>query len=111
MSIYTYINDLHLSVGESKRMNCPECNGYKTFSVTNNMGNLLWNCYKASCSVRGSSRVHMIVEEIRDINKVSQVGTSFEMPEYVANVDAIGTLRILESVKTLGLENKTKIYK
>ena len=41
---------------------------------------------------------------------MSHVHVSFEMPEYVANVDAIGTLRILESVKTPGLENKTRIY-
>ena len=34
MNVYTYINDLHLNVGESKRYNCPQCNGYKTFSVT-----------------------------------------------------------------------------
>ena len=35
---------------------------------------------------------------------------SFEVPEYTANVDAIGTLRILDSIKTLKLEKKTKFY-
>ncbi len=49
-------------------------------------------------------------DEIYNLAAMSHVHVSFEMPEYVANVDAIGTLRILESVKTLGLENKTKIY-
>ena len=49
MNIYNHINDLHLSVGETKRTNCPSCNGYKTFTVTNNMGRLVWNCYKSSC--------------------------------------------------------------
>ena len=82
-SVYQYIEDIDIRNGETKRVNCPECKSYKTFTVTNNMGSLVWNCYKASCSVRGSSRVHMTVEEIRDINKVSQVGTSFEMPEYI----------------------------
>tara|TARA_B100000902_G_C27298147_1_gene911254 strand:+ start:601 stop:1683 length:1083 start_codon:yes stop_codon:yes gene_type:complete len=49
-------------------------------------------------------------DEIYNLAAMSHVHVSFEMPEYVANVDAIGTLRILESVKNLGLENKTKIY-
>ena len=32
------INDFDIANGETKRMNCPECGGYKTFTVTNNMG-------------------------------------------------------------------------
>ena len=86
MSIYTYIIDLHLSVGESKRMNCPECNGYKTFSVTNNMGNLLWNCYKASCSLSGSKRIHLSVDDIKtSLDLVKQLDDTFIMPEYVVH--------------------------
>jgi hypothetical protein len=65
MNIQEYVNDLHLSAGESKRLNCPVCKGYKTFSVTNNMGSLMWNCYKASCSVGGSTRVRMTADDIR----------------------------------------------
>jgi GDPmannose 4,6-dehydratase len=41
---------------------------------------------------------------------MSHVHVSFEMPEYTANADGIGTLRILEAVRLLGLTNKTKIY-
>jgi GDPmannose 4,6-dehydratase len=41
---------------------------------------------------------------------MSHVHVSFEMPEYTANADGIGTLRILEAVRLLGLEKKTKIY-
>jgi len=41
---------------------------------------------------------------------MSHVHVSFEMPEYTANVDALGTLRILEAVRILGLEKKTRIY-
>jgi GDPmannose 4,6-dehydratase len=41
---------------------------------------------------------------------MSHVQVSFETPEYTANVDALGTLRILEAVRILGLEKKTKIY-
>ena len=49
-------------------------------------------------------------DEIYNLGAMSHVHVSFEEPEYVANTDAIGTLRILEAVRLLGLEKKTKIY-
>ena len=49
-------------------------------------------------------------DEIYNLGAMSHVRVSFEMPEYVANTDAIGTLRILEAVRLLGLSSKTKIY-
>ena len=49
-------------------------------------------------------------EEIYNLGAQSHVAVSFESPEYTANCDALGTLRILEAVKILGLTNKTKIY-
>ncbi len=48
--------------------------------------------------------------EIYNLAAMSHVHVSFDMPEYVANVDGIGTLRLLEAVRLLGLEKKTKIY-
>ena len=49
-------------------------------------------------------------DEIYNLGAQSHVGVSFEVPEYTANVDAIGALRILDSIRTLGLEKKTKFY-
>ena len=49
-------------------------------------------------------------DEIYNLAAMSHVGVSFETPEYTANVDALGTLRILDAVRLLGLENKTRIY-
>ncbi len=49
-------------------------------------------------------------DEIYNLAAMSHVAVSFETPEYVANADGTGTLRILEAVKLLGLANKTKIY-
>ena len=49
-------------------------------------------------------------DEIYNLAAMSHVKVSFEIPEYVADVDAVGTLRILEAVRILGLENKTRIY-
>lgn len=49
-------------------------------------------------------------DEIYNLGAMSHVHVSFEEPEYVANTDAVGTLRILEAVRILGLEKKTRIY-
>ena len=49
-------------------------------------------------------------DEIYNLAAMSHVQVSFETPEYVANADGTGTLRILEAVKLLGLEKKTRIY-
>jgi GDPmannose 4,6-dehydratase len=49
-------------------------------------------------------------DEIYNLAAQSHVGVSFETPEYTANSDAIGTLRILEAIRILGLEKKTRFY-
>lgn len=49
-------------------------------------------------------------DEIYNLGAMSHVKVSFESPEYTADVDAIGTLRVLEAVRLLGLEHKTRIY-
>ena len=49
-------------------------------------------------------------DEIYNLGAMSHVKVSFDTPEYTANVDGLGTLRILEAVRLLGLTEKTKIY-
>ena len=49
-------------------------------------------------------------DEIYNLAAMSHVRVSFEMPEYTANADGIGTLRLLEAIRILGLTKKTKIY-
>jgi len=49
-------------------------------------------------------------DEIYNLAAMSHVHVSFEMPEYTANADGIGTLRILEAVRLLGLIKKTRVY-
>ena len=49
-------------------------------------------------------------DEIYNLAAMSHVGVSFEMPEYTADADGIGTLRILEALRLLGLEKKTRFY-
>src|SRR5699024_3270027 len=49
-------------------------------------------------------------DEIYNLGAMSHVKVSFDTPEYTANVDGLGTLRILEAVRLLGLTQKTRIY-
>ena len=84
-NIYNIVSDLGLSNGETKRMNCPNCKGYKTFTATNNMGSLVWNCYKVSCRVSGGTRVHLSVEDIRAgfAGAEEFAMDTFELPTYI----------------------------
>jgi hypothetical protein len=89
MDVRTFVEDLDIGAGESRRLNCPVCKSYKTFTATNNMGSLLWNCYKASCSVSGSTRVHMNAADLRKMfsNNVTGVTNDFVLPEYIVPHD------------------------
>lgn len=58
--------------------------------------------------VRVIQQVHP--DEIYNLGAQSHVKVSFEMPEYTGQTDALGTLRVLEAVRLLGMEKKTKIY-
>ena len=62
----------------------------------------------------GSSLLNIIKktepEEIYNLAAQSHVAVSFEQPEYTANSDALGTLRILEAIRSLGWEKKTRFY-
>ncbi len=49
-------------------------------------------------------------DEIYNLAAMSHVAVSFEQPEYTANADGIGTLRLLEAIRILGLEKKTRFY-
>ena len=52
----------------------------------------------------------IIPDEIYNLGAQSHVAVSFESPEYTANSDALGTLRVLEAIRLLGLEKNTKFY-
>lgn len=62
-----------------------------------------------------SSNLTRIIEQVQpdevyNLGAMSHVAVSFEEPEYTADVDALGTLRLLESIRFLGLEKKTRFY-
>jgi len=70
--------------GTTKRTDCPNCGGRNTFTITNSMGSLVWNCYKASCNLKGGTRVHLSMNDIRDgFVGAKEYAEDFVMPEYV----------------------------
>ena len=86
INIKQHVSDMDISNGETKRTNCPVCNGIKTFTATNNMGQLMWNCYKAGCRVSGGTRTHLTSDDIRkSLGSMAQEteAVSFEKPEWI----------------------------
>lgn len=67
------------------------------------------------CDLTDSNSVTSVVQRVRpdeiyNLAAQSHVGVSFEQPEYTADADALGTLRLLEAMRTLGLNRKTRFY-
>tara|TARA_B100000214_G_scaffold368821_1_gene340933 strand:- start:366 stop:1157 length:792 start_codon:yes stop_codon:yes gene_type:complete len=85
MDINTILQDNDVPIGSTKRMDCQFCGGKNTFTITNSMGSILFNCYKASCSVSGSRRVPMTVEQIRNVKR-DTVPETFVLPEHVVPI-------------------------
>ena len=65
IDIRGFVEQLDLADGQKHRGKCPSCHRGNTFTATNKMGKLLWNCYANSCNLSGSTRINMTVEEIR----------------------------------------------
>ena len=89
MNIYNIVSDLDIPNGHTKRMSCPNC-GKRTFTVTNNMGSLVWNCYRMSCGVKGGTRVHLSAEDIRsgirgNAEDFANDAPTFELPTYIVH--------------------------
>lgn len=78
------VNDIVLYVGESKRINCPVCKGHKTFTISNIGGNVVWNCYKASCGVSGGKRTGLTPADIKQMKmKQEEKDIDFTLPPYI----------------------------
>ena len=84
-NILEFVKDLNIPIDETRRLDCPVCKSYKTFTATNNMGSLVWNCYKISCSLSGSTRIRLSVDDIKSVSTKKELATTdaFQMPEYV----------------------------
>ena len=85
-----FLQNLEIREGETITMDCPKCNGVKKFSISNLDGMLLYNCYRASCDVKGSFLTNMLVDTIKQKLSGEIEGKpheKFEMPEYITDGD------------------------
>ena len=104
-NIYNIVSDMDVPVGMTVRTKCPNC-GERTFTVTNNMGSLVWNCFRASCNVKGGTRVRISVDDIRaGFGGVQEFAEdTFDLPPYV--VDNLDNLFLKRFCATWGIDPK-----
>tara|TARA_E500000318_G_C3538078_1_gene203483 strand:+ start:170 stop:973 length:804 start_codon:yes stop_codon:yes gene_type:complete len=93
MSISELLESSTLAEGDTERMNCPECGGYNTFTLSKRDGRFMWNCYKASCNCSGKSMAYMNSQDIRTrlslppTDRVADVPVQkFTMPEHIIKI-------------------------
>lgn len=90
--IKQFIDDLMLREGENYRSDCPVCKKFNTFSVSKENGEVKWNCYSDSCTIKGVSLVGMTALEIRNRlrppeNPQAEDLEPFILPEYVVEIN------------------------
>lgn len=84
--VLSIIDDLNLDDGETKRTTCPACQSRGTFTVSNVEGSIVWNCYKASCNLRGAKKGRMTVDAIRRKlagTRQRNIDMDFKLPPHV----------------------------
>lgn len=95
-TVFTYREQLELlepirvREDETKRIDCPFCGGQKTLGITNRDGSKVWNCFKASCGIRGSTGVPMSSNTIRRrLDKVvtKPLGNIAPIPQHLSHPD------------------------
>ncbi len=111
---YSLIKDIKVRENTSKSCDCPFCGGKGKLSITNRDGSLLWNCYRASCSVRG---VHGVARSTTSIqNKllgksIGPVDNSLPLPAIVSSPDHHPrAIDYLTSVHSLDAYGKTYVH-
>ena len=99
--ISDFIDTLDVSVDGTYRGNCPQCGGKNTFTVSNDSGNMLYNCYKHGCRTSGALHRNMSVFDIKA--RLSNTGTgsdqefesvlneSFMIPPFISPIIPCGT--------------------
>ena len=100
-NIRQFVNDLGLKEGERYRGDCPECRGRNTFTATNNLGDIKYNCFKLGCTVGGIYGMDMTAAEIhrrmeqqqlqRAYTNIKKEKDTMEIPEYVVTPKATHT--------------------
>jgi hypothetical protein len=98
MTINQFLDTLSVPTGVTLRYDCPACGGGKTLAVTNDYGNLKWQCFRASCKTRGQTQVSRTPEDLKaQLLRVPEEDKTLILPEYFTSVlgdeEAVNYLR------------------
>lgn len=81
------ISNIRLKENDFKRLDCPFCFGKNTFTIANKEGDLVWNCYKAKCSVKGIKRGIPSNESIRNrLNRIPNNLNKNEIKNFIPEI-------------------------
>tara|TARA_R100001460_G_scaffold23179_6_gene46826 strand:- start:267 stop:1031 length:765 start_codon:yes stop_codon:yes gene_type:complete len=81
------VRSLDVPTGTSKRIDCPFCYHRNTFSVRNENGKLLWNCFHASCNIKGGHTTELSVKDIEEyLSPTKQKSQRFIIPKHFINI-------------------------
>lgn len=83
MNVRQFVKDLGVDEGESLRINCPVCGKYNTFTVHNDMGSVVYNCYSLGCGTRGAVHVQLTAAQIMQRLKKRASTAKEEIPTWV----------------------------
>lgn len=87
MTVREFIRNLNLPVGVSRRYDCPACGGNNTLSVTNDLGDVKWFCFRASCGTKGQLATTKSASDISALLKQRRDSEdNFTLPEYFTSV-------------------------
>tara|TARA_R100000988_G_scaffold37012_1_gene18620 strand:- start:9684 stop:10478 length:795 start_codon:yes stop_codon:yes gene_type:complete len=111
MSFNTFISDLHINEGDSIRIDCPSCNSRNTFTATKMDGNIVYNCYKLNCHVRGKMHSGYNKDDIsRMLSRVKESppkDNMFVLPVYVTT--AIEDKRMIHFIHRWDIPVQAKV--
>jgi len=109
----SYLTELLLEKGYEVHGMARKFYSYSPLQMSKNTGDKNLHIHNGNL-MDNSSLIKLIYQiqpdEIYNLGAQSNVGASFDNPEYTINVNGVGTLRILEAIKNLGFKNKTKFY-
>ena len=92
------VKNLNVPSGTNKRMDCPFCYNRNTFSVRNENGKLLWNCFHSSCNIKGGEQTEYSMEDIENyLNPKQKEMERFIIPKHFINIPTVpGCMAMLQ---------------
>jgi len=115
MDIRAYLDTLELNDGQSLRKNCPSCRAKNTFTVLNDGGSIVYNCYKLDCTLSGAYHTNMTAQEIQLRLAKHKLSTPPEpetmvIPEYVVEPSPRETPLFYEYVTDWDIPSENLMY-